>query len=105
MLQAKLGRVLSNLVEELKDGHAKSRRNDFERVQRWIGHTPLKPAQVGLVKATVLSEHDLAQPALIAQPPHAGAQSLCQCSLHRSDYLGYALIHINTNSYNLGHCQ
>ena len=86
-------------VKKVKHAHAEGVRNDLNGIQCRIGLTGFDPAQVRLIEAAHFTELNLAQAGPVAQGAHAGTKLLSQSCLHSSEYLGYALNHINTNSY------
>ena len=96
---ALLRNSLSGLVEKIEHSYPKSFGNDFQRIQRRVCSPVLDSAEVGLVEAALLPEHDLTQPCLLSQGADHFSKMLAKGLLHGQNYLGYALIHINTNSY------
>ena len=92
--------MLLDVVEKLENAHAKRVCNYLDGIERWIGIPCLNPAQIGLIKTTLLSKHDLAHTGRKTQGAHAGTKLLSQSCFHTSKYLGYALNHIHTNSHN-----
>lgn len=88
-----------DVVKQVEHAHVKGVRNDLNGIQRRIGLTGFDPAQVRLIEATHFTELNLAHAGPIAQGAHAGTKLLSQSCIHSSEYLSYALNHINTNSY------
>lgn len=91
--------MLLDPIKEIEDGQPKCVGNHLDGVQSRVRSAVLDAAQIGLVEAAALAELHLAQPGLDAELAHADAKYLRKRGVHGRDSLGYALNHINTNSY------
>ena len=85
--------------EQVKHSHSQSIRNNLNRIQRRVGLAILNSAEVGLVEPTLFAKHHLAHARLQPQRANAQAETLSKGVFHTQNYVVYALIHINTNSY------
>lgn len=91
--------LLLNMIEQFEDVHAKRVGDNFDGVERRIRISGLNSTQVGLIEPTLFPKDNLAHTCRKPQRAHAGTKLLSQCFFHTGEYLGYALIHIHTNSY------
>ena len=86
-------------LKQLEDCHPESVRDHLDGVERWIGLAVLDAAQVGLIETALFAEDNLTHSRGEPEFSHAFAESLSQVDFHNQNYVGYALIHITTNSY------
>ena len=92
--------LLPNLIKEVKHCQPQCIGNDLYSINRRIRPPILNPAQVRLVEAAPFPELDLAQASLNALCAYAFAKLFGKLRSHIANCPRYALIHINTNSYN-----
>lgn len=88
-----------NSIPQIVDREPQRVGDDLHGVEGWVGFAVFNTAQVRLVEAAALPKLRLAQAGIRSQLPNASPESLCQCFFHLRNYPGYALNHINTNSY------
>ena len=87
-------------VPQVEDCDAQAVCDDVHRVQCRVGVAVLKPTKIGLVEAASLTKLDLREAGFQAQFANTASKALGEwLLLHIADYLRYASIHINTNSY------
>lgn len=96
-----LALVQPYVFPQFVDRHAQRIGDHFHCIQSRVGLAMLKTAEVRLIEPAALPELHLRPAALFPQLPNTSAESLGECLLHTRDYLAYASIHINTNSYKL----
>ena len=91
--------LLLHMIEQFEDVHAKRVGDNFDGIECRIGISGFNATQVGLIEPTLFPKDNLAHSCRKPQGAHAGTKLLSQCFFHTAEYLGYALIHIHTNSY------
>ncbi len=91
--------LLLHVIKQFEDVHVKCVCDNFDGVECRIRIPGLNSTQVGLIEPTLFPKDNLAHSCRKPQGAHAQTKLLSQCLFHTAEYLGYALIHIHTNSY------